>query len=147
MLDSPLRGPQDALGVINNPQDAESLRAKDFAKSFQNLDGAVNLTPTTPWLIAETTLMIGLSLTVAFLTQSVMVVWAIVGSTVTFVIAFTLPGLFYLKIRYHKDWTLRNVAALCIACASSVAMILCTWQAVLRLDALPCPNQPPLAPS
>lgn len=95
MLDSALRGPHDALGVINTPQDAESLRGMDFAKLFQNLEGAVNLTPTTPWLIVETTLLIGLALMVACMTQSVMVVWAVVGSTVTFVIAFLLPALYY----------------------------------------------------
>merc|ERR1711879_107822 len=109
MLDSPLRGPQDALGVINNPEDADLLRTEDFAKSFENLDGAMNATPTRMWLIGETTILVCCSLTVAFLTQSVMVVWAIVGSSVSFIIAFTLPGLFYLKIRFHKGWTLRNV--------------------------------------
>ena len=143
MMDSPLRGPQDALGIINEPKDALSLRDKEFIKSFKDLEGAKNYTPTKLWLIIETTLMIGLSLLVSFLTESVMVLWGIVGSTVTFIIAFSLPGMFYVKIRKHKGYTLRNILSLIITTISCIAIILCTWQAMINLDAKPCPNQPP----
>eukprot|EP00484_Ammonia_sp_Unknown_P006912 CAMPEP_0197074976 /NCGR_PEP_ID=MMETSP1384-20130603/211379_1 /TAXON_ID=29189 /ORGANISM="Ammonia sp." /LENGTH=694 /DNA_ID=CAMNT_0042513819 /DNA_START=94 /DNA_END=2178 /DNA_ORIENTATION=- len=144
-IDSPLRGPQDALGVINNQRDAMSLKDKEFVAKFKNLESAKNFTPTNLWLIMETTLMIGLSLLVSFLTESVMVVWGIAGSTVTFIIAFTLPGMFYVKIRRHKGWTLRNVASVLISVISTFAIVLCTWQALARLDVKPCPNQPPLS--
>eukprot|EP00483_Globobulimina_turgida_P001404 UN01406 len=142
-LDSPLRNTEDALGIINDPSDVERLRNADFTKHFGDFESAKNFKPTRMWLIGETTMLIGLSLTVAFLTSSVMAIWALVGSTVTFLVAFTLPGLFYAKIRKHKGWRLRNICAVMISVVSFCAMILCTWQAVTNMGVLPCPFAPP----
>ena len=140
--DSPLRKPEDALGVINEPEDMELLQDKEFVKVFKDLDGSINYEPSTLFLIIETTFMIGSSLIVSFLTESVMVLWGLMGSTVGFIIAFTLPGLFYFKIRYHKGWSKRNIGALVIVILSSIAIVLCTWQAIMRLDAETCPITP-----
>ena len=140
--DSPLRLATDALGVINEPNDILLLQDQEFVKRFKNLDGSINYEPSKLFLILETTFMICSSLLVSFLTESVMVLWGLMGSTVGFIIAFTLPGVFYFKIRYHKGWTRRNVGSLIIAVLSCFAIILCTWQALVRLNAETCPIRP-----
>eukprot|EP01083_Nonionella_stella_P178010 627562_1 len=137
LIQSPLRGPRDALGVINQPDDALLYQEFPFAKS-----SSANHQPSNLFLIIETTCMILCSLLVSFLTESVMVLWGLLGSTVGFMIAFTLPAFFYLKIRYHKGWTWRNIVSLMVAVSSCVAIVLCTWQAVLRLNVQTCPTQP-----
>eukprot|EP01083_Nonionella_stella_P008021 23083_1 len=144
LTNSPLRGPRDALGVINQPDDVLLYQDLPFAKSFEKFDSSSNHQPSNLFFIIETTFMIFSSLLVSFLTESVMVLWGLLGSTVGFMIAFTLPGFFYWKIRYHKGCKWRNVVSLMIGVLSCVAIVLCTWQAVLRLNVETCPTQPPI---
>ena len=141
-LDSPLRTKKDALGIINEPNDIQLLREREFVQPFKDLGASIHHQPSTLFLILETTFMIASCLLVSFMTESVMVLWGFMGSTVGFLIAFTLPGFFYLKLRAHKGCTKRNGGALCIAVSSCFAMVLCTWQSVKRLNADSCPRPP-----
>ena len=109
---------------------------------FKNIDSMTNHEPSRFYFILETTLMIICSLLISYVTDSVMVVWTLLGSTVSFMIAFTLPNLFFVKIRKHKGYTWRNVLAIIISIFSIFAIILCTWQAIINLKADPCPTKP-----
>eukprot|EP01084_Bolivina_argentea_P106189 190092_1 len=142
LTNSSLRVPADALGVINEPNDLLLLQEKEFMSPFKHLQSSKSYKPSKLCLIIETTVFITTSVIISFLTESVMVIWGLLGSTAAFLIAFIMPGIFYLKIRHKKGKTWRNILSFGIIILFSCAMVLCTWQAIKRLNAKPCPIQP-----
>ncbi|CAB1096529.1 unnamed protein product [Ectocarpus sp. CCAP 1310/34] len=74
----------------------------------------------------------GFSLFCALSVPGVGVVWSICGSSVGFMICYLLPGVFYLKIRWHKQFNKRKAGALVVVVLSSAAIVICTRHAVLQ---------------
>jgi hypothetical protein len=128
-------------GQFLAPWDMKHVIEK-FAASNAILKKAIDYEPSTVFLIIETSLLILFPIAVSWVTSSVMVVWSILGSTVTFLIAFTFPGAFFVKIRRHKGCNIRNSCAFLLALSSFLVMWLCVWQAFSRLDVAPCTNIP-----
>jgi len=82
-------------------------------------------------------LMIGLFL------DAIMIIWTILGSTISFTITFILPSLFFLKIHYGRPSSevsvLMKVFAGFMFVTSCCFSIVCTTMVVLNLDLDPCP--------
>lgn len=92
------------------------------------------------WLFLETTLVILTSLLAGNFVSSILIIWTIMGATVSFTIAFILPSLFYLKMRSRRGgrfyvWGAR-ILLIFIVCASAA----CTVVIVFNLDTPPCPK-------
>ncbi|CAE7695464.1 BXL6 [Symbiodinium pilosum] len=80
--------------------------------------------PTSCQRIVMTSLLLGTSLLVSCVMKSIMVVWSVIGSTVSFLIAFILPALFWYKVvgPTVRPWR-RGAAAALIAFCCVMSMI------------------------
>ncbi|CBJ28443.1 conserved unknown protein [Ectocarpus siliculosus] len=82
--------------------------------------------------VGTTVAIMGFSLFCALSVPGVGVVWSICGSSVGFMICYLLPGVFYLKIRWHKQFNIRKAGAFLVVVVSSLAIVICTRHAVLQ---------------
>eukprot|EP00903_Cladosiphon_okamuranus_P022166 g20383.t3 len=82
--------------------------------------------------VLTTVAIMGFSLYCALSVPGVGIVWSICGSSVGFMVCYTLPSLFYLKIRWHKSFNTRKAGALLVLVVSMFAIIICTKHAVLQ---------------
>eukprot|EP00752_Nemacystus_decipiens_P011549 g10255.t1 len=82
--------------------------------------------------VLTTVAIMAVSLYCALSVPGVGIVWSICGSSVGFMICYTLPSLFYLKIRWHKSFNIRKAGALLVLILSAFAIIICTKHAVLE---------------
>lgn len=137
-----MRKSEDFIGLIHCDDDIAKFADMPFLQKFGDLESGRNYDPSTLWLVVETTVLIIIPVLISFVTKSVMVLWGITGSTVSFFISFTLPAVFYLKVRWHKGYRMRNVIAFTMAVMSTFGIVLCTWQAIKHMDIEPCPTQP-----
>eukprot|EP00164_Ancoracysta_twista_P002504 GFYU01003333.1.p1 GENE.GFYU01003333.1~~GFYU01003333.1.p1 ORF type:complete len:436 (+),score=121.38 GFYU01003333.1:364-1671(+) len=80
--------------------------------------------------VIETLLVVLSSLLLATAIPGVVVIWGIMGSTVSVVIAYFLPGIFYLKIRQNIPFNRRKFLAWVLVLVSPVLAILGTWEAI-----------------
>ncbi|KNC49472.1 uncharacterized protein AMSG_05486 [Thecamonas trahens ATCC 50062] len=78
----------------------------------------------------ETVLIIASSLAFAIAVPSVVIVWSFMGSTISMLIAFVLPALYYLKIRAARSTNPRRVAAVGLLCFGMIMLVACTYQSV-----------------
>ncbi|CAM9164895.1 unnamed protein product [Ectocarpus sp. 8 AP-2014] len=82
--------------------------------------------------VGTTVAIMGFSLFCALSVPGVGVVWSICGSSVGFMICYLLPAVFYLKIRWHKQFNIRKAGAFLVVVVSSLAIVICTRHAVLQ---------------
>lgn len=82
--------------------------------------------------VLKTLFIVSSSLLVAALIPGILVVWTFMGSTICLVIAYIFPCIFYLKVRRHKGWTIRSVAAAFLLVLSAVAGVACTYEAAMH---------------
>eukprot|EP00929_Paragymnodinium_shiwhaense_P071413 TRINITY_DN36304_c0_g7_i1.p1 TRINITY_DN36304_c0_g7~~TRINITY_DN36304_c0_g7_i1.p1 ORF type:complete len:682 (-),score=90.11 TRINITY_DN36304_c0_g7_i1:143-2110(-) len=127
---------EDTEGHIDR---SATLQALD---SFAPKDETVQQGAATPTMMQRcvlTTLILGCSLFLACFLRSVMVVWSILGSTVCFMVGFILPASFWSRIMApFVSATRKNIATTLIVIITSLS-ISCTFLAILKLDAPPCP--------
>jgi len=79
------------------------------------------------------------SLTLACLLKSVLVVWSILGSSVCFMVGFILPASFWRRIMGPFVSGRARLASGSLAGFIGVLAVVCTVQALLKLDAPACP--------
>lgn len=63
----------------------------------------------------------------------VAMVWSVAGSTVSALMVFVLPSAFYLRIRKHKPFSPRKLAAWANLIGGVLVMILCTGSSMSTL--------------
>lgn len=104
------------------------------------------LEPTNCQRIVLTSLLLGTSLLVSCVMKSIMVVWSVIGSTVSFLIAFILPALFWYKVVGPTVRPWRRGAALGLIALCCVLSAICFVLACVNLNEPPCPikNLPPV---
>ena len=84
------------------------------------------------WQHAALTLgIVCVALVLALTIPSITVVWSIVGSSVSMLVAFVIPAASYLRIRRSKGWTARRAGAWALLAISAPLCVLCTVQAAL----------------
>ncbi|CAE7245014.1 SLC38A10, partial [Symbiodinium necroappetens] len=83
------------------------------------------LEPTNCQRIVLTSLLLGTSLLVSCVMKSIMVVWSVIGSTVSFLIAFILPALFWYKVVGPTVRPWRRGAALGLIALCCVLSAIC----------------------
>ncbi|CAJ1390687.1 unnamed protein product [Effrenium voratum] len=91
---------QDTRGGRGQPSGPDTNAVQVF-DTFLPKEEAMQqgaLEPTKLQRIVMTTLLLGTSLLVSCVMRSIMVVWAVIGSTVSFLIAFILPAMFWYKV-------------------------------------------------
>lgn len=138
--DSPLRSADDAIAVVHSQSDLDKF--SNLQDLWETLDSAANPEPSTSWLFVETTLMIGTNLFLANVVKSVLTLWTVLGSTVSFMIAFTFPGAFFYTIRKKRKTRCRNRLALTLSSVSVILVFVCTWQCIAHINDPACPKQP-----
>ncbi|CAE7266582.1 SLC38A10 [Symbiodinium sp. CCMP2456] len=89
------------------------------------------LEPTNCQRIVLTSLLLGTSLLVSCVMKSIMVVWSVIGSTVSFLIAFILPALFWYKVvgptvRPWRRGAALGLIALCCVLSAICFVLACT---------------------
>merc|ERR1719285_677342 len=93
--------------------------------------------------VCLTTLIVVLNLAVGLLLDAIMIVWTILGATISFTIAFTLPSIFFLKLNWNRSSSevsvRRKVVAVGMLGTSIIFSIVCTVMVVLNLAVSPCP--------
>ena len=77
----------------------------------------------------ETAFIVALSVYWACLVDSVVIIWSMMGSSVSIIIAYILPCACYLKIRQANGWTIRRIAAIAILILAAIFGVLCTIEA------------------
>mmetsp|Transcript_36436 Transcript_36436/g.66749 ORF Transcript_36436/g.66749 Transcript_36436/m.66749 type:complete len:651 (+) Transcript_36436:63-2015(+) len=85
-------------------------------------------------------LVLASSLGLACFVQSVLVVWAVLGSSVAFLIACILPAAFWLSISGPSSGTGLRIATMCVLLTFIGLALVCTVLAVLKLGAPACPG-------
>jgi len=90
-----------------------------------------------------TTFLLASNLAIGLLLDAIMIVWTILGATISFTIAFTLPSLFFLKLNWNRSSSevsvRRKVVAVGMLGTSIIFSIVCTVMVVLNLAVSPCP--------
>lgn len=99
------------------------------------------LEPSNLQRIVLTTLLLSTSLLVSCVMRSIMVVWSVIGSTVSFLIAFIMPALFWYKVVGPTVRPWRRRCSLVLALCCSVMSCICFVLACLNLDEPPCPTK------
>ncbi|CAE7540140.1 SLC38A10 [Symbiodinium natans] len=97
--------------------------------------------PTSCQRIVLTTLLLGTSLLVSCVMKSIMVVWSVIGSTVSFLIAFILPALFWYKVVGPTARPWRRAAAAGLIALCCVLSAICFVLACVNLNEPPCPTK------
>jgi amino acid permease len=72
-------------------------------------------------------------LVVALMVSEITVIWSLMGSSMSLIVAFVLPCACYLKIRSRKGRNWRRIAAWCLMIAAIVACLLCTYLSVVSI--------------
>merc|ERR1711871_819284 len=83
------------------------------------------------WLLQQL-LINGSALAVAVCVEQIEVIWSLVGSSVSILIAYVLPAAFFLKAKYGYVFGMhRRMSPLAVLLASIVLCICCTTVSVL----------------
>lgn len=96
------------------------------------------LTPSASALLTLAILLSGLG--VAFLLRSVLVVWSILGSMVSFLVAVILPAAFWLRIEGPQAPALQRLAVCLTIISFGALSAVCLVLTAMRLDQLSCPG-------
>lgn len=99
------------------------------------------LEPSNLQRIVLTTLLLGTALLVSCVMRSIMVVWSVIGSTVSFLIAFIMPAMFWYKVVGPTVRPWRKHCALLLVLFCSVMSCICFVLACLNLNEPPCPTK------
>lgn len=99
------------------------------------------LEPSNLQRIVLTTLLLSTALLVSCVMRSIMVVWSVIGSTVSFLIAFIMPALFWYKVVGPTVRPWRRTCSLLLVISCSVMSCICFVLACLNLDEPPCPTK------
>lgn len=91
-------------------------------------------------LVTLTTLVLLTALATGCFLSSVLVVWTIMGATVSFTIAYILPCLVYLKLRSNQGGPYYIAGAKFVLFLILIAAVACTSTIVYNIDAAPCPS-------
>jgi hypothetical protein len=102
-------------------------------------EGAEFAPSSTAAYVIETVGLLVSSVVAAVFLDSVLVVWAVMGSTVSFLIAFTLPALMWLRVHAHLAARSKVRLTWGLLALSVVLAIACTAQTVAELDHPACP--------
>merc|ERR1712242_545071 len=111
-----------------NPRTKE-MDVYDSYKCLEPQNDADGSTPTPTQRFWLTTFILVTNLAVGLLLEAIMIVWTILGSTVSFAIAFILPSIFFLKLHWNRSsaevsWR-RKVIAIIMLVTSSIAACVC----------------------
>jgi len=90
-------------------------------------------------LVVLTSLVLLTAVTTGCFLSSVLVIWTIMGATVSFTIAYILPSLVYLKLRSKQGGKYYVGGAKLLLGFSILASIACTITVVYNLNPAPCP--------
>merc|ERR1719419_1294440 len=90
------------------------------------------------WYILKTVAIVFSALAVSLFVPSILVLWTVVGGTVSFAICIWIPALLYFKHRTDRPCTFYKVSAIVVLIFGITASILCTWQAAVRIDQPAC---------
>mmetsp|Transcript_1671 Transcript_1671/g.3435 ORF Transcript_1671/g.3435 Transcript_1671/m.3435 type:complete len:106 (+) Transcript_1671:296-613(+) len=90
-------------------------------------------------LVVVTFLCLASTLSVALLLNSIMSVWSLAGSACALAIAFTLPALFFLKVRRNRPFGPRKAAVWVMLAGSLVVTVLSLVQSVEHMGDPTCP--------
>jgi len=90
-------------------------------------------------LLTLTTLVLLSALATGCFLSSVLIVWTIMGATVSFMIAYIFPSVIYLKLRSKQGGPYYIMGAKFLLGFSVLAAISCTITVVYNLDQTPCP--------
>jgi len=128
-------------------------RGKRGKSKLQIYDSYVDLKPRSKASSSEpsrlqrfclTTFILSSNLAVGLLLDAIMIIWTILGATISFTIAFTLPSLFFLKLNWNRSSSevsvRRKVVAVGMLGGSIVFSIVCTVMVVLNIAVSPCPS-------
>jgi len=127
-------------------------RGKGGKNKLQMYDSYVDLKPRSKASSNEptrmqrfclTTVILALNLLIGLMLDAIMIVWTILGATISFTIAFTLPSLFFLKLNWSRSSSevsvRRKVVAVGMLGSSITFSLVCTAMVVLNLSGSPCP--------
>ena len=80
--------------------------------------------------IVETFAILGLVTIVAVSVKNIVMLWNFVGSSVTILVSFILPPLFYLRIRKPTMKSSMTVPAYILVIFGVISLILCTTESI-----------------
>eukprot|EP00947_MAST-08B_sp_MAST-8B-sp1_P001931 g1931.t1 len=93
------------------------------------------------WRALLTLGLVGTSLVIALEVESVVDVWSVMGATVSFMIAFVLPCVLYLKVRWHKKMSCRRATVWTLLGSAIILSGFCTYTAAINFGQQPaCVN-------
>jgi len=118
------------------------LQVYDSYVDLRPRSNASSNEPTRMQRFCLTTIILTLNLAVGLLLDAIMIVWTILGATISFTIAFTLPSIFFLKLNWRRSEVSvrRKIIAVGMLGASIIFSIVCTVMVVLNLSTSPCPR-------
>jgi len=118
------------------------------ASQDPEFENALSFEASTTVLVIETTVILVSAVTLACFIPGIMVLWGLMGATVCMVIAFILPCLFWIMLRWDKPVELDTVYArvrkpfvVLLTVFSIVACVAFTVEAVFALDTPACPDK------
>ena len=76
-----------------------------------------------PSTVGPTAALLVTSVALSLVIRSVGTLWAVLGSSVSVVVAFTLPAVCYWVIRRRKGWTGRRLGAMALAAVSALVVV------------------------
>jgi len=86
----------------------------------------------------KTLLIVSCSVTVSLFVPSIMVVWTVLGATVSFACCVWVPAMLYLKLRTDRPFTLYKFLAFVVMIFGLVATVFFTWQAIVNISQPAC---------
>lgn len=147
VIERPVPGSNRMVHVYSRERGKGGTRKLEVYDSYVDLkprSGSSSNEPNRLQRVCLTTLIVALNLAVGLLLDAIMIVWTILGATISFTIAFTLPSLFFLKLNWSRSSSevsvRRKVVAVGMLGFSITFSIVCTVMVVLNLDSSPCPS-------
>lgn len=131
---------EDGMG---SPGAARSGSGMVYVDSFRrhavNKGPLQDVEPEGATLYMETVLIVLCALGVALNVKGILIVWTLLGSTVSSVIGFILPAIFFIRIRSHESDHCQKGLAWAIMIFSIFMSLLCTVLALMSLNVPACP--------
>jgi len=115
--------------------DTESSESLDRFPRFRNDDAVDGLNK---WYYLKTFLIMFSALALALYVPSVLVMWSVVGATVSFAVCIWIPALLYLKLQDTHPLTCYKLLAMLVLAYGFIATFFFTWQAIVKIDQPAC---------
>lgn len=130
------------LATDENPGGQQSglVYVDSFRRPQTNAGPLRDVEPSGKVLYVETTLIVAAILVTALSLDGILLVWTLLGSTVSSCIAFILPASIFIKIQGHKSSCCQLSMAWGLLILSCVTSVACTITTLINLDAPACPE-------